>query len=324
MIPRIITNTTVTVHLDGQIITANSSHSNFTQIRAAALAQDWEAVRTLTNIAASIENWSDGEFKIVKDKVTYKGKSLPEQLEARIISFLEEGAPFDHLLAFYRRLVQNPSSRSVEQLYKFLEHENIPVGEDGCFYAYKAVQQDWYSISADRTTGLKTLNNIGATPTMARNEVNDDPTVGCSYGYHVGSLNYASNFGGQGSRLLICRIDPAHVVSVPHDCEYQKIRTSQYTVVQEYTGPLPSTFWSPSFTCGQDSPQSIRMASLENEIADCEDQLERLTTALEAAEDADAGPTVINALANAIADVEAEMRGLETDLDNLESELYEG
>jgi uncharacterized coiled-coil protein SlyX len=333
MVPRIITDTTVTVQLDGDILVANSAHPAFQQIRSAALAQDWQQVRTLMDVGKAIETWSDNEFQISDNQVLYMGEPVPAELERRILSFLEEDAPFDHLLEFYRRLRKNPSRRSVHQLYKFLEHENIPIGEDGCFYAYKAVQQDWYSISADRRTGQKQLNTIGMTPSMPRNEVDDDPTHGCSYGFHVGSLNYASGFGGSNSRLLICRVAPENVVSVPHDCAYQKLRCSEYTVVQEYVGPLPNTYWSPDQPVWDegvfpDSDLDDRIATLEEEIADCEDQIERLQVAVDAAEDAGSPPGVIEGLLNAMQDVESQMLALESDLDELVSErdeeLYEG
>ena len=329
MIPRIITDTTVTVHLDGDILVANAQHPAFAQIRAAAQAQDWEQVRLLMDVGKAIEVWSDNEFQISDNQVLYKGAPVPAELERRILSFVEEGVEFDHLLAFYRRLAQNPSRRSVQQLYRFLEHENIPIGEDGCFYAYKAVQQDWYSFGADRRTGKKQLNKIGMTPEMPRNEVDDDPTHGCSYGFHVGSLAYASSFGGTGSRLLICRISPENVVSVPHDCAFQKLRCSSYTIVQGYTGPLPDTYWTPDQPDYDDgvfesSPVETKRAAIEVEIADCEDQLERLQIAVDAAEDAGAGEAVLNGLLNAMADVEGAMERLEDDLAELAEEPFEG
>ena len=339
MTPRIITDTTVTVHLDGDILVANSSHPAFQAIREAAQAQDWDALRNLIDVGKAIEVWSDGEFQIVDNTVTYNGERVPEALERRITGFLDEGAPFNHLLAFYRNLVQNPSRRSVQQLYSFLEHENIPIGEDGCFYAYKSVRRspgredDWGSWHL-APGGKAVPNPIGATISMPRNKVDDDPTRGCSYGYHVGSLAYASSFGGTpgtSARLLIVRVSPANVVSVPHDCNFQKVRTSEYTVVQEYAGPLPDVYWTPSM--GNDdgvfpdddddvaTGQAVR--ALQADVDDCEDQLGRLQTALDAAEDACAGTTVINGLCNAISEVESELSRLEEELAEYEDDLFE-
>ena len=85
-------------------------------------------------------------------------------------------------------------------------------------------------------------NSIGNTLQMTRNNVCDDHNQGCSVGFHAGSLQYASTFGGGESILLIVEIDPADVVSVPSDCNCQKLRTCKYTVVAKYDGPLPEHY----------------------------------------------------------------------------------
>ena len=88
-------------------------------------------------------------------------------------------------------------------------------------------------------------------------------------------------------------------------------------------------YWTPNQPDYDDgvfesSPVAAQRASIESEIEECEDQLERLQVAVDAAEDAEAGDTVINGLLNAIADVESQMERLETDLDGLVDEPFEG
>jgi hypothetical protein len=61
---------------------------------------------------------------------------------------------------------------------------------------------------------------------------------------HVGSLEYvrgfACGYGTEGGdRIVIVKVNPADVVSVPYDCQNQKVRTCKYEVLREYTGPLP-------------------------------------------------------------------------------------
>ena len=57
---------------------------------------------------------------------------------------------------------------------------------------------------------------------------------------------YASTFGGPDARLVIVKINPADVVSVPKDCDCQKLRTSRYEVVKDfeqvYKKPLNTEF----------------------------------------------------------------------------------
>ena len=131
----------------------------------------------------------------------------------------------------------NPSRRAVNELYAFLSHKNLPVTDAGTFLAYKSVRSDY----TDHHTG-DFNNSIGNTLEMTRNNVCDDHNQGCSIGFHAGSLEYASSFGGADSVLLIVEIDPADVVSVPSDCECQKLRTCKYKVVAKYDGPLPEHY----------------------------------------------------------------------------------
>ena len=130
----------------------------------------------------------------------------------------------------------NPSRRAVNELYKFLEHGQMPITPDGNFLGYKSVNTNF----KDWNTG-KYDNSVGKVLSMPRNEVCDDPTQGCSYGFHVGTLDYAKCFNSSG-RMVIVEVDPADVVSVPHDCNNQKLRTAKYTVVAEFERPLDNDF----------------------------------------------------------------------------------
>jgi len=137
------------------------------------------------------------------------------------------------------KVLQNPSRRAVQELYKFLEHGQMPLTPTGNFLAYKSVNEnykDWYS--------GKFSNTVGSEHTMARNDVCDDPDLGCSYGFHVGTLAYATEFNRGSNRLMIVEVDPSDVVSVPHDCQNQKLRTAKYKVVGEFEKPLANDYSS--------------------------------------------------------------------------------
>ena len=147
--------------------------------------------------------------------------------------------PVKPLLNFLSKVLQNPSRRAVQELYKFLEHGQMPLTPTGNFLAYKSVRadyKDWYS--------NKFLNTIGSEHTMARNDVCDDPDLGCSYGFHVGTLAYATEFNQGANRLVVVEVDPSDVVSVPHDCQNQKLRTAKYKVVGEFEKPLANDYSS--------------------------------------------------------------------------------
>jgi len=218
---------------------ADSSHPNFKMIRDAIKAKDWDLVPTLFEVAKAVEVWSQDQYVLKDDVVLYKGKPLPPSLSRRVLQFFADGTPFEPLLKFHSRLQANPSYRSVEELFDFLENKNIPIDEDGFFYAYKAVNQNWTDIYSGKVS-----NHIGAKPSMPRNEVDDNRHQHCSFGYHVGALEYVRWYKRGDSRVLICKVDPADVVSVPADHNCQKVRVTTYEVVSEYTGPLPEGLYS--------------------------------------------------------------------------------
>ena len=66
---------------------------------------------------------------------------------------------------------------------------------------------------------------------MERNKVDDNRDVTCSYGFHIASFDYADTF--QAGRMMIVKVNPKDVVSVPSDHGNQKCRVSRYEVVGE-------------------------------------------------------------------------------------------
>jgi hypothetical protein len=106
----------------------------------------------------------------------------------------------------------------------------MPLTPDGNFLAYKGVNEDF----TDKYSG-KFDNSVGQTLEMRRNSVCDDANIGCSHGFHAGSYEYAKGWAGtSGGNLMIVEINPADVVSVPHDSGCQKLRTSKYKVVAHH------------------------------------------------------------------------------------------
>ena len=68
---------------------------------------------------------------------------------------------------------------------------------------------------------------LGKAVKMKRTQCDSDPMNDCSYGLHVGATRYVEWFGNPGDAILVCYVNPAHVVAVP-DYDHSKIRVSQY------------------------------------------------------------------------------------------------
>ena len=232
-IPYIINDESITLIIKGQPTTIYNSECNYEDIIDAIKNDDWEKVTKLSSKKEQVKEYIKGDLVLKGNTIYFKEEPVHGYITKKIVSFLEEGLQVEPLLNFLEKLMQNPSKRCVDDLFKFLEQGNMPIDSDGDFYAYKAVRPNW----KDKHSG--TLDNsIGNTIQVARNKVDDNPDNACSHGLHAGSISYVNNFAGPGDKMIIVKINPADVVSVPsHDV--RKLRCCRYIVVQEYKGLLP-------------------------------------------------------------------------------------
>lgn len=188
-------------------------------------------------------------FKISPESVSYLGEELPKSLADKVRAIHEEGLPLSLFEKFWQNLQLNPSSSSVRELYEFLSYKELPLTEDGCFLAYKGLDSNFWSISGNKETKVisgqtnasgKIFNGVGEKIEVRRWDVDDNRANHCSFGLHAGSLDYARGFS-QGA-VVVVKINPKDVVSVPTDCKCQKCRVSAYEVVsvfeQEITAPV--------------------------------------------------------------------------------------
>ena len=219
-------------------------HTNYKLILEALPTATEDQLLELVDIEKAIATFSQGQVSIVNGKVMFEGEEVHGSISKRIIEFMSKGLPFQPLVNFLENLMQNPSMQSQQELYDFLEHENLPVTEDGCFLAYKAVRKDF----KDKWQGVFD-NTVGQVCEMRRAKVNDNRKVGCSQGLHAGALNYVAEYGNvdAGDNIVIVKINPEDVVSVPSDCNCEKLRTCKYEVVGLYQGELPKPLYKAEF-----------------------------------------------------------------------------
>lgn len=68
---------------------------------------------------------------------------------------------------------------------------------------------------------------LGVPVKMDRKECDSDPLTECSYGLHVGATRYVERFGAKNCPVLVCLVNPMHVVAIP-DYDNSKMRVSEY------------------------------------------------------------------------------------------------
>lgn len=236
--------------IDGTQYVVPTSHPNFAKIRDTLptlsgnpSVQAIQDFIDLIDIRGAVRKWicNGQDFTLENDRVTLNGEAFSEAVTDKVLSMMEAGMHREALFAFLRKVRQNPSRVAQEELLLFCVANNFMIHEDGDILAYKSVRGDYTDIHSG-----KFLNAVGTTVEMPRHQVDDDRTRTCSAGLHFASFEYASTWAGEidgvNRRLMVMKISPADVVSIPADYNNQKGRCSKYFVLSEITangGPLP-------------------------------------------------------------------------------------
>jgi hypothetical protein len=227
--PYLIQGKNIVVIIDNQPHTVTSTHIGYEKLKQAIKDNDWDTVKQVVDPAKEILEYGNGHVAIQGSKVFYKEREMAGVLTSRLIEMYQDGFPVEPLILFMENLMQNPSKRAVEELYGFLEKGNLPLTPDGYFLAYKKVRTDFLDIHSGTMD-----NSPGKTVEMERNEVDDDQNRTCSAGLHFCSKEYLPHFGtSSGDRVVILKINPRDVVSIPADYNATKGRTCRYEVIGE-------------------------------------------------------------------------------------------
>jgi len=235
----------ITIYWNDRPYTMRDDHPNYQAIKDALLDARYDDLGDLLDIAKAVENFVEGDIEVKNEVVYYKGSRLHGVVVDKLMEMLRAGlkdsAP---LTNFITRLQANPSANSVNELYSFMGYKSLPNTPEGKVLGYKGVQSDFWSVTGNADTIVvqgktndrhQILNEVGATIEVARRCVDDNKDNHCSFGLHIGSYDYANNWASEDGRLLLVEFDPADAVSVPTDCDFQKLRVSKYKVVQDIT-----------------------------------------------------------------------------------------
>lgn len=254
-VPYLVGRDFITVMVDGVTTTVTSTHINYNSLREAIRNKDWDAIPELVTPEKTVETFGKGNITITNGEVRYRGEVMHNAITSRILSMIQEGFDANPLILFLDKLMNNPSRSAVQELYDWLERTSLPITEDGDFIAYKKVNNDYFDFyssqvpnkpaelmsESERASYPKTVRGITITIeddttvlSMPRNMVDDVRDRTCSYGLHFCSMSYLPNYYGGNGRVLLVKINPADVVSIPNDYDFAKGRTCRYAVVGEH------------------------------------------------------------------------------------------
>lgn len=262
----------LTAFVNGEVKVATPDNPNWTRLVEIARQPDNDDLESemfrLFDPAAQVANF----FVKLSDRVSVSGGTIyldgdpiNGALSDHIVRYTSNddyGA--DPLVAFLEKVATNPDENSRDQLYAWLSKRNFTITDDGDFLAYKGVSMN-YDENADQypyqsihagpaiVDGVPVNgyvpNGVGAIVEMPRSQVANDPNVACHTGLHVGNFRYADSFGAV---VLLVKVNPRDVVSVPHDSNSEKIRCCRYNVVDVAEGDIAEAYYDP-FDSEEDS-----------------------------------------------------------------------
>ena len=244
-VPYTLSEDSITIVWEGKPYTIRKDNANFSEVRRALFEARYEDVGDLLDLKKAVEDFVDGEVEVKNEVVYYHGHRLHGVVVDKLIDMMRQGmkdsAP---IINYIKNLMENPSSNSIEELYTFLGYRSLPITPEGKVLGYKGVKDDFYSSTGNADTIVvqgttndshQIFNGVGETIEVSRRCVDDNKDNHCSFGLHVGSYDYANSWAGGDGRLLMVEFDPQDAVSVPTDCNFQKLRVSKYKVVADIT-----------------------------------------------------------------------------------------
>lgn len=232
----IITLEGITMRIQGKTYQVASDHRNFDTLKEGLLSESLtedEAINLATEEANTIRKYVSGDSRIhIQDGVLYyKDNVLHNSLSDRIVKMQEKGADYTYLVNFLENMFENPATSSRNELFEFLEKNTLPITPEGYFLAYKRVREDYTDVHSGTYD-----NSPGSIVEMSRENVDPDRNTTCSTGLHFASWDYVSGFYSGNSPIVIVKINPRDVVSIPVDYDNAKGRCCRYEVVAVLPG----------------------------------------------------------------------------------------
>jgi hypothetical protein len=233
-----------TVVIDGKPFQFDSKHPEYDSLVECVKVGDADEFVQIIEVGTVIEDWSEGNFNLREGMLYYGDEQVADQPTERILALIKQGWDHTPMLRYLDNLYQNVSNRAVQESYNWCMHKGLPITDDGMMIGYKGVsvyrgeeRKDKLGQTlkegdlVDRYTLKSFRNNPGDKPSMVRRQVSDNCNEGCAAGLHVGTYEYASNWAGNDGKVVLVKFNPADIVSVPTDCQFQKMRVCKYEVI---------------------------------------------------------------------------------------------
>ena len=135
----LVTSSVITIVTDTDTLTVPVSHLAFDKVKQALKEGDYVEAIKLADAAVVVNTFGEGHVYVKGGVVYWNDTPLHNSLTKRISAMIRDGFDVNPMVKFLENLMENPSSRAIQELYRFLECNNLPITPDGFFLAYKNV-----------------------------------------------------------------------------------------------------------------------------------------------------------------------------------------
>ena len=253
--PIIVGSNTITVFLSGKPypfpLDSEKGQKVLELVKGGASEEDVLEYLTDESMKTYCDDMKSEGVVITDETILIDGEEISSSLADQIRRHYEDDLPIEPLVKFVQKVRLNPSYRIRNQLWLFIEASQnsggFTLAEDGDILAYKKVRADYKDIHSGTFD-----NSVGKVVEMERKNVDDDPNNTCSSGLHFCAYSYLSSYGASGDdRVMLVKVNPADVVSIPTDYHNAKARCCRYEVVQEIEHIITEPIYS-DYDCGDD------------------------------------------------------------------------
>lgn len=228
----------ITVYFtNGNIAEFTKDNEQFYEILEMCRNHNWFKIACLHNPVTALMNddnqviLTNKNLKIIDSENNVTNISLKTNNKViNFIKLLRDNGTIDteieRIKPFIENMFKNKYIDCVTEIYDFCKHLDFAITDDGCFFAYKKVNNDFTSIH-DGTT----MHKIGTIVSVDEFDTDRDNT--CSKGLHFYTSDYGDQLWGDTDiyKTIMVKINPKDVVAIPRDYDGKKGRCAKYEVV---------------------------------------------------------------------------------------------
>lgn len=241
-------------YADGDNATIPESHPRFQELLDLLLeGAGNDKVKELVDLMLAVAK----RMAVLSERVTYMNQQIlfdGDPISGVLVDALREAFDADDIntlrpiVNFLEKVQTNPAISSIDGLWRWVNSGELTIAQDGDFYAYKGLTVDDKSVHSGKAfvDGVEVVGQIpnlpGTTVSMPRSTVDDGGHNYCSTGLHAGKWDFARGFANSfsdGSKnVVLIKVNPRDVVSVPTDSGSAKLRVCRYKVIKKVKSKL--------------------------------------------------------------------------------------